>query len=356
MRQYWRATALVALAVSVPQSQAAPPPQAATLACRTLVPPSDSGSGTIGAVAPGPSDRLAWTDGRPGQFLLRDGGGRVRVVGRRGAGPGEFQDIGGMSWIGDTLWVADVRLPRVQFFSDTGRLLRVRTALLPGSWGPRPDGALIGLGHRLIARDLPVTLLVHRPEAIRHDTLASFPLLEVERVMVPAGGREVPNPHPLLAQTQAAANAERTRFCAVIPAGAAVRLRCVDAYGQSLLDRPVTLPARPVTDAIYNAVIGVFSNAPGRTPELMRARISRPRSLPLALGILVGTDGEIWLARTYRFESVASWTRLRPDGTVQDQVTIPANYRLLQLRGDSVWATSADADDLQTLLSCAVKG
>lgn len=360
MMRYLHAHAVVFLALLSGGTATRPAsPQAASLTCDAVIPPSDSGSGRIATVAPGRNGRLAWTDGRPGQFLLRDSTGTTRVIGRAGAGPGEFNGVGGMEWIGDTLWVADFRLPRVQFFSDTGRLMRVATALLPAAWGPRPDGRLVGFRPQPLANPQPPTVLSHRPGATASDTVIAFPLAPTERIMVPVRGRApVSNPHPLAAETMIGWSADHTRFCGTIPANAnAVRLRCVDDRGRSLLDRQLVLPPRPVTDAIYDTVIALFSRAPsGRTAADMRQRISRPRNLPPVLGMMVDNGGDIWLARSHTSEATARWLRLRSNGTIRDTVVFSAKYRIIRLQSDTAWATTADADDLQTLSRCRIRG
>src|SRR6187402_2383632 len=94
-----RVLVAVALAARAGSGQAVTP-----LSCEAVVPPSDSGSGRFGAVAEGLSGRLAWSDGRPGQVLVRDARGTVRLIGRSGDGPGEFRTISAVGWRSDTLW------------------------------------------------------------------------------------------------------------------------------------------------------------------------------------------------------------------------------------------------------------
>jgi len=332
--------------------------QAASVSCVAEVPPSDSGSGRISAVAAGNMGRLAWSDGRPGQFLLRDPSGRTRVVGRSGAGPGEFRHVGSLGWIGDTVWVGDPIAARVQFFSDTGRLLRVRTALPLVGWGARPDGRLIGFGAVALGgpMTLPIAVLAHRDGSTRSDTITTFPRMQAEEVMVPVGGREIPNPHPLMQSTQVGGSADGARYCAVTPTDTdAIRLRCVDDHGRTRLDRSLTLPLRPITDSIYNAVIDQFSRAPGRTAAMMRGRISRPAKLPPVLRLLVDDGGDVWLGRSHRSEATSQWVRVLPTGAIRDTVAIPAPYRIVALQREIVWAVSADADDLETLFRCRVR-
>jgi hypothetical protein len=140
-----------------------------------------------------------------------------------------------------------------------------------------------------------------------------------------------------------------------MPSGNAVQLRCVDDLGRSLLERRLTLPSRPVTEAIYDSVIARFLRTPGRTESDMRSRIPRPRNLPLVLDLVLDNAGNLWLARSHWSESTARWVRVRPDGMVRDTVTIPSRYRLVRLSNDTVWTASADADGLETLSRCLTR-
>src|SRR5688500_7808836 len=47
----------------------------------------------------------------------------LRIIGRRGSGPGEFLAVGRLSWIGDTLVVQDPSVQRFILFNRTGALL-----------------------------------------------------------------------------------------------------------------------------------------------------------------------------------------------------------------------------------------
>jgi hypothetical protein len=330
--------------------------QVATLSCEQVVPPSDSGAGRVVSLGVGADGRLAWTDGRPGQALVRDVSGRVRVIGRSGAGPGEFARITALGWLGDTLWVHDASNSRVQFFADSGTYLTgVRLPARVG-WAPRPAGHYVGFAFQL-ARPTPdpIGWLAARADATSADTLARFERVEGDPVLVPAGGREIPNPHPLLARTVVGASAAHDRACAAIPAdGSTTTLRCVDDRGRIVLDKRLDLSPRPVTDAIYDSVITIFSRAPGRTPAIMRDRISRPRSLPPVAALLVSSDGSLWLQRSHQLEHDSHWMRVRTDGTVRDSLVLPPSTRLLEVDGEVAWAAIADADGLESLASCRV--
>jgi len=345
-----RVLVAIMLSARISSSQAGVTP----LSCDAIAAPSDNGSGRLGAVAPGRGERLAWSDGQPGQFVLRDGSGKIRLVGRNGAGPGEFDRPGEMNWIGDTLWVSDYRLHRVQFFSDTGRLIRVATAMLPGNWGAARDGRLVGFGPVPAGRPFPVNVLSHQPGTARLDTLRTFPVVSVDRMELPLRGEPVHVPQPLAAQTVFGSNAEFNRFRAAVPEAGSLRLTCVDDRGRVALAKLVSLPPRALTDAVYDSTIASYLRYPGRTDAMMRSRVARPRNLPLALGMMVDQLGGIWLKRSHSYEEVGHWTRLRPDGSILGDLVLPKRVRPLRSDGDSFWAATADSDGLETLHKCRI--
>ncbi len=99
-------------------------------ACDTITPPIRDGAGGVFMVSPGLNGRVAWTDATPtgrgsvvGNVFARDARGVTRSIGRRGAGPGEFRNVSSMNWRGDTLWVSDGTLRRIQGFTESGQFL-----------------------------------------------------------------------------------------------------------------------------------------------------------------------------------------------------------------------------------------
>lgn len=330
--------------------------EVSNLACAPVAALSDTSSGRVGSLAVGPRGLLAWSEGRVLAPQVREGRGRVRSVGRAGSGPGEFESLGRMGWLGDTLWVSDFRTARVQFFSDTGAYLRgVRTPPRV-IWTPRPDGSLVGVEPATVApMPIPYAVLSFQPGSAAPDTIHRFPRVEPSPVLVPVGDRVSPNPHPFLPRTVFAQNPSGSRFCAALPeSGPGTRLQCVDDRGRVVFDQILTLAPRPLTDVVYDSVIKVFSATPERTPEMMRDRISRPRNLPTVIELLVQDDGEMWLGRASRYEAQARWSRLDAAGRARSDVVLPTRHRVLRVRGDSVWLAVPDADDLETVAGCRI--
>lgn len=177
----------------------------------------------------------------------------MRIVGRQGSGPGEFQYVASMDWIGDSLWVADGRLPRVQVFSDTGRLLRGITAVLPGGWGAGDGNVLVGFGNIPLGRDVPFAVLAYTQGATSIDTVAVFPVPPSERFPLPPA--MALNRQPLLPTTIIGGSPNHQRFCGAIPNGEVrVQVRCVDRRGRVALDRTLQLAPRPLSAAVYDGV------------------------------------------------------------------------------------------------------
>lgn len=325
------------------------------LNCAMVAEASDSGNGRIGAVSPGEGGRLAWADGVESTFLVRDSRGVLHRGGHSGEGPGEFRGLLDIGWIGDTLWVSDYRLPRVQLFSDTGTFLRTITTVLPAAWIPRPNGSLIGMQFSPASR-ISYTVTGYTPGHTSVDTIIDFPVPRTDEVMVPIGGRSIANRHPLLPTTVANWASDGSRWCAAIPRnGERFSLQCADTDGHTLLNQPIVFPLRPVTDAVYDSVIALFARAPGRTKDQMRGLISRPQHLPMVTELRLDDLGDTWLGRHHRSESQARYVRLRTDGSMRDSITIPMSYSLRHIRGDSVWAATTDDDGIQTLRRCSLR-
>lgn len=346
--QTWaKGLALCCLGLAVTGAKTSNQPVA--LSCSVEVAPSDSGSGRIGTVAVGASGRLAWTDGRPGQVLVRDGRRRVRAIGRIGSGPGEFRVISNLGWLGDTVWVGDGSLPRVQFFNDTGKYLRGVMAATPASWAASPSGSLVGFARRRIASDLPFAVLRQRPQGL--DSVVSWPLVSAPRVMLQNGGPRG-SPQPFAPETVVGASPNHSKFCAARPTGDAWQLECVDDAAKLLQRTRLSLSGRRLGNALFDSAVVVFSQ--GRDASEVRRQLSRPQELPAINDILVSDNGDVWLQRTHRFERAATWQRITRDGRQGREMAVAPLSRVLLVTADTVWGTSANADGVESLLRCSI--
>jgi len=79
-------------------------------------------------------------------------GGSIGTVGRAGSGPGEFGDLGGAGWIGDSLWTYDYQLRRVTILSPSRSVART---LVLGSIDPQRSR---GLGAASLSLNRPLAV------------------------------------------------------------------------------------------------------------------------------------------------------------------------------------------------------
>lgn len=80
----------------------------------------------------------------------------LRVIGRRGAGPGEFQFPAAVGWLADTLWVQDMQARRISLFSPDGRFHSSFASVVDLEMFPlRPavPAALLATGASLVVPD-----------------------------------------------------------------------------------------------------------------------------------------------------------------------------------------------------------
>jgi hypothetical protein len=92
-------------------------------------------------VADGPAREIA---------VLSGDGRRVRTIGRRGQGPGEFASLSSMNWSNELLAVLDVRLQRLTFFERAGGV--AATKVLEGPFMQAGSPSVLAGGEVAYAR------------------------------------------------------------------------------------------------------------------------------------------------------------------------------------------------------------
>jgi hypothetical protein len=101
----------------------------------------DTGFGGIGTVLADGDGNIYVRDFRANEIVVLDSEGqRVRAIGRRGEGPGEFHALQSIAWYGDTLLALDSQLRRIVAFDREGRVLKTT---------PWPERSVGGFPHRL---------------------------------------------------------------------------------------------------------------------------------------------------------------------------------------------------------------
>ncbi|MEX2283468.1 MAG: 6-bladed beta-propeller [Gemmatimonadota bacterium] len=111
--------------------------------------------GRVSAVGISPQGSILVIDGQAQEVRVFDGGGdHVRTIGRKGSGPGEFQNAHGLAWDDrGRLWVADAGNNRYSVFDSLGnhlfeRQTANRGVVFPWLGGFGRDGFLYEVGAR----------------------------------------------------------------------------------------------------------------------------------------------------------------------------------------------------------------
>lgn len=303
-------------------------------------------------------------------------GRHVATVGRRGQGPGEFDQMVEVHRSADTLAVTD-RSGRLQFFSPAGELLRGYTrASYPGASVFGWAGTLPGGVSLLRALDPPTDTtgeevtatmsFVARPAA--SDSLrwvARFPYVRTRRMSgaVSAGQRGF---SPLWLGGMLKAVVTGTRLCAGDLDVWAVT--CLSADGQLIWRTSRAVPRRPVGDRGRRRFEQVFREnvgkgmPPAQLEATLRTFAFAEYQAPIGR-VVPGAAGEVWVAE-FRIEdevprgdgefpspgTASRWSVLGSDGRWLADVSLPARFALMDAGRDYVAGVRRDEDDVEQVV------
>jgi hypothetical protein len=304
------------------------------------------GDGTI-VVADGSSRELRFFDSV---------GGLVRVLGGRGGGPGEFEEMGiGLGRMGgDTLVVVDRALRRVTRFSAAGTVVDSR--LLPDSefrfrpsYLVEPNGVVVGLAsdheepRRGVFRVTGLVVIID-PVTLRVDTVSRFE--GVENARARSGDRWVTILRPYGRDLLWAHGGKDTFFVgdsgdrsiSVLTRGTS---GFVTTGRIEVPDRP-----RPVTAAHRAAWLeGVGSTPSGARTLRDFGDIPFPRQLPVFRSLRSDEAGLLWVqAYPELGQTNAKWWVFEPSGEMVGLLESPPPGRILEI-GEDYLLTLRSAED-----------
>ena len=287
------------------------------------------------------------------------GGGWLKTVGRKGSGPGEFEQLGWLDLgVGDTLRTYDWSLRRLSVFTAHGDFQRLIT---PRSESFRPvgvlaDGRLLALSQTVFTpssksgagRD-SMQLQVYDADGVLRDSLGRFPgnehLVETGPNSVRVSGLPfgknlivVVGPGRLYVGT-----ADGPEFTLLKPDGAPEKIV-----------RWTAAPV-PVTPADIEAHVAAVGEGWRPGEEAMRDQFLKmvrrapfPKWKPAYAGLLVDPDGSIWV-RGYTEpdpEAPTEFEVFDAAGRWLGRVGMPARFIPTQIRDGFVTGTWKDPDDV----------
>jgi hypothetical protein len=287
----------------------------------------------------------------------------VRLIGRRGMGPGEFSLPTKMWWSEGSLWVADGNLLRATRFDRNGTA--VETRAISGAGVPLSltaidllrDGSLLAQervshGHPTLARDS--TPLVRIRDSVVDTILWLDVRNTVAQVSYPGGQRLLMFRHPFADNDVHRIQATRDTIMVarrnVQPGSGRAELLWFDLNGRQLRSREFELPLIPVSAHVRDSVIDNIAQAmtgSGRMPSLAAARAQVTKSLtvpqyyPPFDELHLAPDGSIWVRRG-QIESSDIWLIIDQKGTVSGKLALPPGIRVLHVTLHHAWAVRSD--------------
>lgn len=304
-----------------------------------------------------PGGGVAIADGGTQRVDVYDARGRrVRSLGRRGRGPGEFSSPSWIGLRGDTLRVWDMVEARLTLFDTAGGLIRVEPPVtdlgsFPRAAGQFADGSLLLMGGATEGwrpgpfRDSVLLVRLDGAAGTR-DTLARVPGDEQVGSRSPDGRGQLSNPLPFGRRTVVAVRGDRVYLgtgdtslirssadgsawspAAAVPGGRRrVARGDVDAYWAGLITR------------------GSARSAPEKRPE----GLPYPEAYPPYDDLLAPAGGGLWVhvpARPSEWKSGSRWIVFAPDGSVRGTVFVPGRKHLLAIGDGWILVSETGEDD-----------
>jgi hypothetical protein len=320
----------------------------------------------VGSMVIGADGAVLVSQPSDARLLLVTGAPEPKVIGRRGAGPNEFQSIDRAGVTGGRFWAYDGQLRRITFIEPSG--------------GFGPSQPLEGLAGKPALRGfvVPSPVGVVTPDSLLvaasaegSGMLGMIELAERHFLITGAGQlamREV-------ARRAAAPN------CAVIRGNAVWRIggctvpqTATRPDGRQLVIADVAFGGKPMITITSTTLSGVKGYTltlpftprpiPSVSRESSRAEMQKlaagaqlppfPEFYDPIAGLIVSSKGEVWLTESAPRGQPRTLWRISTTGKVLGKVTL-ANFTLEAASGDVLWGTTKDADDVVSLVQYRVK-
>ena len=294
-----------------------------------------------------PDGRIAVADGPEGTIrFFSPGGDLLSSFGRRGRGPGEFQQLSGLGRCrGDTLALSETFAQRITLITGAGQEVRRLQGLAPLRLACSGAGVLAVLRQ---AREEPppgaTIQLIYAPLSLADATgrvireLGRIPVMEVALL----DGQW--NPRPLGPATTLAAGGGRI----YVGTGDSARVVVFSDAGERLPPVQVGARRRSVRPAHVDAAIAALVwPLPEGLREPMGAkfrRIALPRELPAYHAVYATASGELWVQTSFPGDAETSFEVFDSRGRPLGRATLPFEVRVFDVGDGYLLAGLEDAE------------
>lgn len=283
--------------------------------------------------------------------FFEEDGEHIRTVGRKGGGPGEFENVRFLElWRGDSLIVYDGNRQMYSVFDSAGQFARsFRLEPTDSVRGPNPigllaDGRVVTRAYAPIERpragnvasrwfpvqtfDLAGSFIGHGTKSEAELFVWTWPNGRIAGLMMRFGNQT----HLGTGPTDLILMRSRQRELTWYPDGA------------STIGRIARWPAeaRPVTDADWEGYIEESTSDP-QYPQVLRDKyqeMPRAETMPYAEGVVVDDGGNVWL-RDFQspLDTATTLTVISADGKLLGQVAVPFRFRPYHIGADFILGT-----------------
>ena len=299
-------------------------------------------------------------------------GSPLRVIGRRGAGPGELDDSSHVGFRQNRLWVADPHQLRITFFNPRNGSV-VGTVRLPPSpalrigrpypFGLISDSSYVAMFYGTsISKDDEVLPVVYQHVRGETRTLASFNYkqltLAIRDKQTPSSGLFAGQPFdvsPIMLYSQSTAQVIAVRREVNRPGysvswinpltGAVVR-----AYEYRVTPIPVpktvldSVVGYQVDIMVKHRILGITSRP--EAERRVRQSMFLPQNYPPVTSAFVDQLGRVWLRREATRTKTNYYDIIDTAGRVIARTSVPNNVTLLAASSKVVWGSMRDELDV----------
>ncbi|MEX2281949.1 MAG: methyltransferase domain-containing protein [Gemmatimonadota bacterium] len=299
----------------------------------------------------------------------------VRLIGRRGTGPGEFSLPTRLWWSDDDLWVADGNLSRATRFDRSGAPLATQSLAAPfvqlalTTIELLNDSVLLAServirGHARFDRDSTPLLRIHGAVA---DTILWLDVRNATALVGAPGKTFIQTRHPIADNDVVRVQHKRDGFVVARrnlrtePGGA--ELLWFDQRGGLLRKRRFNLPRIPVPSAFTDSILDSFASrlasagtagSEAAARELARKALNLPDYYPPFGEVLLGEDGSIWVSRG-RDQSTQTWLHIGAEGNLAGTVSLPAGIRLMHVAPPHIFGVQQNELGVPFVVRLAVR-
>jgi hypothetical protein len=314
--------------------------------------------------------RIVVADNSAGELRFFDSTGAfLSRGGRKGKGPGEFEQMMGV-WAlpGDTLAVYDIATRRISLFNSGGTFVRqvdLSSAGFIAPMGMLDDGTIVGSGFSFNPDSLPAKGTRHRnvlpallisADGSKTDTMATFEGMEMYTVEMSFGGRTFPNP----LQVQFGLNTTLGGRGSQVYVGDNAKPEIKVYSRDGMLKRIIRYPYTPVavTDAHRKAqeetnlerwAANPFRGMPKEMMDQVEGFIRNAtyaERFPAYETFFLDREGNVWV-QEFAPGQPQQFQVYRPSGEFIVRTALPRDVRPMDIGKDYVLGTWKDADGLE---------